>query len=60
MALCCLCLVLWSLGCDVNLYFPVMVSLILCFVVDWFDTTFCVCVLLLVCLLLGSRFCVCV
>lgn len=48
-----------GLDCDVDLYFPVMVGLMLCFVVGWFDTTFCVCVLLLVCLLFGSRFCVC-
>lgn len=48
-----------GLGCGVDLRFSVMVGLILCFVAGWFDTTFCVCVLLLVCLLFGSRFCVC-
>lgn len=47
-----------GLDCGVDLYFPVMLVWF-CFVVGWFDTTLCVCVLLLVCLLFGSRFCVC-
>lgn len=59
MVLCYLCLLLWGLDCVVNLHFPVAFGLILCFVVGWFDTTLCVCVLLLVCLPFGSGFWVC-